>query len=148
MHILSPETDNCPSWISGRERITVENILSSISTKECCRSRRELNPQSLCLQSDGASNWATETGMIRFNRVFDGRSIVLCFSSSLFVRMWFHMYLSRKHTYIFFTSPWGFLTSTHNLCLCRNMKNIRIFIWKLSVFWWWKFRYIWIGVFS
>ena len=26
MHILSPETDNCPSWISGRERMTVENV--------------------------------------------------------------------------------------------------------------------------
>ena len=26
MHILSPETDNCPSWISGRERMIVENI--------------------------------------------------------------------------------------------------------------------------
>ena len=24
MHILSPETDNCPSWISGRERMTVQ----------------------------------------------------------------------------------------------------------------------------
>ena len=23
VHILSPETDNCPSWISGRERMTV-----------------------------------------------------------------------------------------------------------------------------
>ena len=23
-HILSPETDNCPSWISGRERMTVK----------------------------------------------------------------------------------------------------------------------------
>ena len=39
MHILSPETDNCPSWISGRERMTVENISWSISTKECCRPR-------------------------------------------------------------------------------------------------------------
>ena len=26
MHILSPETDNCPSWISGRARMTLENI--------------------------------------------------------------------------------------------------------------------------
>ena len=26
VHVLSPETDNCPSWISGRERMTVENI--------------------------------------------------------------------------------------------------------------------------
>ena len=37
MHILSPETDNCPSWISRRERMTIENISWSISTKECCR---------------------------------------------------------------------------------------------------------------
>ena len=40
MHILSPETDNCPSWISRRERMTVENISWSISTKECCRPQR------------------------------------------------------------------------------------------------------------
>ena len=45
MHILSPETDNCPSWISGRERMTVENISWSISTKVCCRPRRGLNPR-------------------------------------------------------------------------------------------------------
>ena len=62
MHILSPETDNCPSWISGRDRMTVENISWSISTKECCRPRRWLNPRPPGLQSDGASNWATEAG--------------------------------------------------------------------------------------
>ena len=27
VHILSPVTDNCPSSISGRERIAVEDIL-------------------------------------------------------------------------------------------------------------------------
>ena len=27
-------------------------------------------------------------------------------------------------------------------------KKIRILIWKFSVFWWWNFQYIWIGVFS
>ena len=37
MNILSPDTDNCPSWISEREEMTVENISWSISTKECCR---------------------------------------------------------------------------------------------------------------
>ena len=26
VHILSPETDNCSSWISGSERMTIENI--------------------------------------------------------------------------------------------------------------------------
>ena len=50
VHSLSPETDNCPSWISRRERMTVENISWSISTKECCRPRRGLNPQPPGLQ--------------------------------------------------------------------------------------------------
>ena len=63
VHILLPETDNCPSWISGRERMTVENISWSISTKECCRPRQGLNPPPPGLQSDGASNWATEAGI-------------------------------------------------------------------------------------
>ena len=40
--------------------MTVENISWSISTKECGRPRRGLNPQPPGLQSDGASNWATE----------------------------------------------------------------------------------------
>ena len=62
MHILSPETDNCPSWISRRERMTVENISWSISMQECCRPRRGLNPRPPGLQSDGASNWAIEAG--------------------------------------------------------------------------------------
>ena len=52
MHSLSPETDNCPSWISGRERMTVENISWSISTKECCQPRRGSNPRPPGLQSD------------------------------------------------------------------------------------------------
>ena len=63
MHILSPETDNCLSWISGRERLTVENISWSNSTKECCRPRRGLNPRPPGLQSDGTSKWATEAGL-------------------------------------------------------------------------------------
>ena len=42
--------------------MTVENISWSISTKECCRFRRGLNPRPPGLQSDGASNWATEAG--------------------------------------------------------------------------------------
>ena len=37
VHILSPGTDNCPSWISGRKRMILENISWSIFTKECCR---------------------------------------------------------------------------------------------------------------
>ena len=43
---------------------------------------------------------------------------------------------------------WDNYNEYTNLCLGRYMKNIRIFIWKLSDFWWWNFQYIWIGVFS
>ena len=35
VHILSPVTDNCPSWISGRERMAIEIISWPISMKEC-----------------------------------------------------------------------------------------------------------------
>ena len=42
--------------------MTVENISRSISMKECCRPRRGLNSRPPGLQSDGASNWATEAG--------------------------------------------------------------------------------------
>ena len=42
--------------------MTVENISWSISTKECCRPRRGLNPQLPGLRSDGASYWTTEAG--------------------------------------------------------------------------------------
>ena len=64
MHILLPETDNCPSWISRRERMTIENISWSISTKECCRPRWGLNPRIPGRQLDGSSNWATEAGTL------------------------------------------------------------------------------------
>ena len=69
MHILSPETDNCPSWISGRERMTVENISWSISTKECCQPRWGVEP---------ATSWSPVGRRIQlshrgrlFRRIFD-----------------------------------------------------------------------------
>ena len=36
-----PETDNCFSWISRRERMTIENISWSIFTNECCKTRSD-----------------------------------------------------------------------------------------------------------
>ena len=44
-HIHSPETDNFPSWISRRERVTVENISWSVSTKECSQTGRDQTSQ-------------------------------------------------------------------------------------------------------
>ena len=41
----SARNDNCPSCISGRERMIIENISWSISMKECCRIPWGLNPR-------------------------------------------------------------------------------------------------------
>ena len=43
VHILLPETDNSPSWISRSKWKTVENTSRSISMKECCLTQRGLN---------------------------------------------------------------------------------------------------------
>ena len=45
VHLILPETDNGLSWISRRERMTVENTSRSISMKECCRTQLGSNPQ-------------------------------------------------------------------------------------------------------
>ena len=46
VHILLPETDNCPSWMSGTERMRKENISWSIYVKEYFWwIQRELNSQ-------------------------------------------------------------------------------------------------------
>ena len=45
--MLLPETDYYPSWISGREKMTIENISWSISMKECCRPGRGQTPNLL-----------------------------------------------------------------------------------------------------
>ena len=52
VHILTPETDNCPSCISRREKMTVENIWWSVSTKECCLTRWRSNQPPSDHQSD------------------------------------------------------------------------------------------------
>ena len=44
-------TSNCPSWISGRERIAVEIISWPNSTKECCRTWGS-NPRPSAYQAD------------------------------------------------------------------------------------------------
>ena len=52
VHILLPETDNCPSWISGRERMTSENISWSNLHERILLKRRESNLQPPDHQSD------------------------------------------------------------------------------------------------
>ena len=61
MYILSPEIDICPSSVSRRERITIENISWTISMKEYCwpgwGPTHKLWSPVRC-----ASNWATKAG--------------------------------------------------------------------------------------
>ena len=78
VYIFSPETDNCPSWISGRERMTVENISWSISTKECCRPRQGLNPRPPGLQSDSTFNWAAEALMYHAKEIPQYTASIFC----------------------------------------------------------------------
>ena len=47
-----PETDNCPSRIGRRGRMTIENISWSVSTKECCWTWYGSNPRPPDHQSD------------------------------------------------------------------------------------------------
>ena len=52
VHILSPETDNCISWISRRERMTVENSSWSNLHERMLPTWRGSNPQPPDRQSD------------------------------------------------------------------------------------------------
>ena len=68
VHILSPEIDNCPSWISRREKMTVENISLSISVEECCRPDG-VEPATSWSQVGHASNWATDLNYLYMHSV-------------------------------------------------------------------------------
>ena len=58
VHILSPETDNCPSWISGRERMTVEN-----SPRKNVADPAGVEPATSWSPVGRASKWATVAGL-------------------------------------------------------------------------------------
>ena len=56
------------SWISGRERMTVENISRSISMKECCWLQRGSNLQSPGLQSDAHPTEQPRLTVLKFDK--------------------------------------------------------------------------------
>ena len=73
VHILLPVTDNFPSWISGGERMTIENISWSISTKKLLRILPGLNPQPPDHQSE-----AHATESLRLAKYSDTLSLHTC----------------------------------------------------------------------
>ena len=90
--------------------MTVENISWSVSTKECCRPRRGLNPRPPGLQSDGASNWATEVGSYGHDSYFQSEL------------NWTVIYLE-----IGFTNS-GLISEGHFLCPGKWSLRLGIFI--------------------
>ena len=52
VQILSPEIDNCPSWIRRRERMTLENISWSYLHERMLTTWRGLSPATSDNQSD------------------------------------------------------------------------------------------------
>ena len=136
MHILSPETDNCPSWISGRERMTVENISWSISTKECCRPRWGLNPRPPGLQSDGASNWATKAGIDPHDRHTWWSGVRSARRAARQLLMWMlplYLHVNQKSDYnIWWYDIWYMMTKCEKLLHCKSY--LHFFSKKLSAY--------------
>ena len=64
VHILSPETANCPSWISGREWPCAENITWSIrqSSRKNAVDPAGVYPAISWPRVRRTSNWASKTG--------------------------------------------------------------------------------------
>ena len=94
--------------------MTVENISWSISTKECCRPRRGLNPRPPGLQSDGASNWATET-----NSYID---VLLYITAMLGRHLWLshHKGNNRDWNSVWNCRPWS---AVSRVCLLHHIRN-------------------------
>ena len=103
MHILFPETDNCPFWISRREKMTVENISWSIFKKECCPPGRDqthnhLITNQMCIQlSHLASLCVLFTLNIRIPQPLKCQENLHLKMSSVYVLCW--IFLQTFQTY-------------------------------------------------
>ena len=135
VHNLLPETDNCLSWISGRERMTVENISWSISMEECCQTWRGLNPRPPYLQSDAkptepprpGNGWCISSGInwpyyqfLAFSFPHQPATVALLDASQ--------------------TGDLEIAASTPGSCLVSNMKDLimKYFLLEFSPFYWFK----------
>ena len=119
MYNLSPEFDNCPFWICGKNRITAENISWFISTKECCPTRRRTNTRPPDLVGY-ASEQVTEVGLICFNLRAYKRDI-----NDIFFKKIFRLFNATSSSY----STW-WQTAAPSVHVCsmktRMYKNMHI----------------------
>ena len=128
VHILLPETDNCPSWISGRERMTVENITWSkkISTKECCRpsggwTHNLLITSQMCIQCIQLSHWGTS---IRWLCMLTVKALIRLHGSA----SWAEPLLSAFNQKAYFHIAW-LITFTDAFCLFFTFSNENLSCW-------------------
>ena len=108
MHILSPETYNCPSWISGRERIIIKNISWSISMKNVAGPSRDQS--SGLLITSQTRIWLSYQG--RLKSLFFLTKLYQCFS-------YFSINTYRTGTHLM-RFPKVLLISTYNVCFHRE----------------------------
>ena len=93
VHILSPEINNCPLWISGKESMTAENISWSISMKKCSQTQQGSNPWPPHYQMDmhlteplrSAYNWLIKVQVKQTGKLFSDK---LFFSDYIFKYCW------------------------------------------------------------
>ena len=120
--------------------MTVENILRSISTKECCRPRRVLNPRPPGLQSDGASNWATEAEKLERYQYFTDEK-----SAKSGAMIWTSQ-LIRSLQHARTASAWIFVLSDQFLISCNAVsRQPDQTAWMYKVIWKFAVLMIWLN---
>ena len=132
MYSLSPVTYNCPAWISGRERMTVENISWSNLHERILPTRQGSNPQSPDHQS--------ETHPTRPPRpAFDERSVQYKWNileRALKPKSKIKKNKKKKTCYGNWLDAPQWSSSkeyTHKICFCREIRKISIlFGWKIK----------------
>ena len=173
MHILLPETDNCPSWISRRQRMTTENIsLNQLKGENDHGKYFIISLHERMLPDPAGIKPATSWSSVRYTSncatKADWGSLVCITKTCLynFDPLKPHFYIVKlgfTGVYIIFLisaqnidcgywlepPQWGSSNEyPQSMFWTEIWNNIRVFYLKNFGFWRWNFLYIWIGMFS
>ena len=136
MHILSPETDNCPSWISGRERMTVAWFSQAF-----LHEKKDLR---LYWGSSKVMFNITKTYLYNFDPLKPHFYIVkLGFTGVYIIFLISDQNIDCR--YSLEPPRWGGSNEyPQSMFWAEIWKNISVFYLKIFSFWRWNFLYIWI----
>ena len=135
VHILLPETDNCPTWISGRERMTVENhiIIDNQSSLKNVADTAGLGGGGrwTCnlLITSGTNIQLSNQGRLLWHYLIHS-IIVTAFDKDSFLRLWpMHMYCHGK---IRKQNRFSFLSK---ICCRYSLKLVHnVYVYQQSIF--------------